>query len=249
MTALATMPARSLPPGITVAGQRIDFGWGEPHELGSTAFWIHLAREAELPESLRIGDTLAEEVAACLLGGFGMPADIGWAAFDALKDEGLLARGRRPSASEIETVLSIPLTIPGRPRPTRYRFPKQRGIRLSQALEMVEAQSYWPDDPRELRDALCLLPGVGPKTASWITRNMTQSDDIAVLDIHIHRVGIAAGFFPAAWKLPRDYKLFEDAFCQVAAIGEVSAALLDAVIWRTMHDLGQGARMLVGGAA
>jgi endonuclease III len=40
------------------------------------------------------------------------------------------------------------------------------------------------------------LPGIGPKTASWIARNWLDADDVAILDIHIMRVGQVIGLFP-----------------------------------------------------
>lgn len=35
---------------------------------------------------------------------------------------------------------------------------------------------------------------IGPKTASWIVRNYRKSDCVAIIDIHIHRAGLLAGF-------------------------------------------------------
>ena len=58
--------------------------WGAFDELLTPAFWRGQAWQHEklgTYERLRLGRNLAEEVAACLLGGFGMKAEIGLAAF------------------------------------------------------------------------------------------------------------------------------------------------------------------------
>lgn len=51
---------------------------GSPDEVFGPAFWGEMARVAERGDygDIRLGTNLAEEVAACLLGGFGMPAEM-----------------------------------------------------------------------------------------------------------------------------------------------------------------------------
>lgn len=52
--------------------------WGEPWHLGSASFWVQRSREAVRPAYRHaLGETLTEEVAACVLGGHGIRADIG----------------------------------------------------------------------------------------------------------------------------------------------------------------------------
>ena len=194
------------------------------------------------PETYALGDTLAEEVTACLLGGHGIPADIGLAAFRVIRDSGLL--DCEPDADALETVLSVPLQISGRDRPVRYRFARQRAQRISASLRVLGATTP-PADPLQLRSWLLELPGIGPKTASWIVRNRTACDEVAIIDIHVHRAGLSAGFFCPSWRLPRDYFLFETAFCRVAALGHVSAAALDACVWDQMQRLGRAQRLLL----
>jgi len=70
---------------------------------------------------------------------------------------------------------------------------------------------------------------------------------VAVIDIHIRRAGIAAGFFVLDWKLPKDYRRFEQALCAVARIGGVSAATLDAVMWRELRRLRPAGLRILGG--
>lgn len=231
---------------ISAQGETVTFDWGQPHHLGTAAYWIDQAFAAPSREpALRLGKDLYEEIAACLLGGFGMPAEVALTAYEAVRQEGLLDPPCH-DPEPIRMVLERPLAVPGRARPVRYRFPRQRSDRLAAALHAATARSGWPDDDREFRDALAELPGVGIKTASWVTRNMRLSDDVAVIDVHIHNAGVAAGFFSEAWKLPRDYRRFEAAFCEVARLGGVGAAELDAVMWEQMALLGNARSLLLG---
>jgi hypothetical protein len=228
---------------FVVAGRDLHFYWGLAHELGTAAYWVEQTRLRPTPASYALGGTLAEELGACLLGGHGIPADIGLAAYRALRDAGLLSPPA--TAGLLESVLSRPLCVPGRDRPVRYRFPRQRAGRLAEALTILDA-SEPPADPLELRDWLMSLPGVGPKTASWIVRNRSACDRIAIIDVHVHRAGVAAGFFSSSWRLPRDYAIFEEAFCRVAWLAGVSAAALDACMWDQMQRLGRAHDLLLG---
>lgn len=228
---------------IAVNENRLIFPWGEIHELGTPAYWVEQTRRFGEPPSYRLGDTLAEEVAACILGGHGIPAEIGLAAFAHLRDAELL--NRSADAEAISACLHEPLPIPNRPRPVRYRFPSQRATRVCAALAVLDANPA-PKEPFALRDFLLGLPGIGPKTASWIVRNWTGCDGIAIIDIHVQRAGISAGFFSPSWRLPRDYALFEKAFCEVARIGGVATAALDACVWDQMQALGRAQKVFMG---
>jgi hypothetical protein len=63
-----------------------------------------------------------------------------------------------------------------------------------------------------------------------------DADDVAILDIHIFRAGILAGFFSSGMTVDRHYFELEDKFLEVAAALNVSAAELDAVIWHEMQQ-------------
>jgi thermostable 8-oxoguanine DNA glycosylase len=232
---------------IVIDDERLRFGWGEIHELGTTAYWIEQTRRLGEPPSYRLGETFAEEVAACILGGHGIPAEVGLAAFASLRDAGLLHPGGDREA--IAARLRKPLPIDGRPRPVRYRFAAQRAARVSAALTIIGANPVPPAEPIELREFLLTFPGIGPKTASWVVRNWTGCDGVAVIDIHVQRAGVAAGFFSPYWRLPRDYTRFERAFCTVAQIGRVTAAALDACMWDQMQALGRAQSMLLRAGA
>jgi N-glycosylase/DNA lyase len=230
------------PAEVVVEGQHLYFDWGREHELGTCAYWIGQTRRQPPSADYRLGETLAEEVAACILGGHGVPADVGLAAFRVLRDRGLL---REPDSNALSAALSSPISVPGRERPTRYRFARQRGERIAGSLRALE-RSQVPDDPIRLREFLVSLPGIGPKTGSWIVRNWTGSDRVAIIDIHIQRAGMAAGFFCPEWRVARDYYRFETAFCEVARMGGVSTAALDACIWYQMQALGRAQAVMLG---
>lgn len=223
--------------------------WGEEWQLGTAAFWVQQAHE--FPSGTgrhRLGANLREEVAVCMLGGYGISGPVGNAAFFAIRDAGLLASHLREkdAADAMAEVLAVPLNMGGGRR-MRYRFHQQRPRRLAAALATL---SQWEADADELndlqlRDHLMALPGVGPKTASWVVRNHRDSDAVAIIDIHIQRAGIKAGVFCAAWTLPRHYERFESAFLGWAAAGAVSAADLDAAIWRLLSTLSRQRQPLV----
>jgi len=218
------------------------FAWGQPWELGTAAYWAEQTRRRPPVTSYALGRNLTEEVAACMLGGYGIPAAVGLAAYDAVRAAGLLVGS--PSAAAVEAVLRRPLTVRGRVRPVRYRFARQRAERLAAALAALCASDP-PREPIALRNWLMTLPGIGPKTASWVVRNHCGCDTVAIVDIHVQRAGFAAGFFAPGWRLPRDYGRFEEAFCQVASLAGLSAAALDACIWHQMQALGRARELLL----
>lgn len=231
---------------LSVRRQKLVFRWGHSHELGSAAYWVEQARRAPPIAKFNIGENLAEEVAVCILGGYGMPAKVGLAGFRALKSARLILTDPLPSAEEIERVLREPLDL-GKGRTVHYRFPAQRASRLAGCLRIL-ASTRPPEGPADLRAWLLGLPGIGVKTASWIVRNYCASSDVAIIDIHIQRAGVAAGFFSPSWLLPRDYHLFEAAFLEVARMGGVEAAALDACIWQQLQSIGRATALLLTGA-
>jgi hypothetical protein len=100
--------------------------WGAFDELLTPAFWRGQAWQHEKLGSyrdLRLGRTLSEEVAACMLGGFGMKAELGLAAFARLRDQGLLVG--TPTVEALEVALSRPFVIHS--RTCGYRFPRAEG--------------------------------------------------------------------------------------------------------------------------
>lgn len=222
--------------------------WLDPSCLGSAAFWIEETRRTPSVPSLRMGHTVAEEVALCLLGGYGVNEAMSTHAFWAVREAGLLNTGCPPTPEDVESVLRTPMVVDGYDRPVRYRFPTQRAARVAAAVAFLSKDPVEPSElsPRQFRTYLTRLNGVGMKTASWVVRNLTRSDEIAIIDIHVRRAGVAAGVFDPSWVLPRDYLLFEEAFCAWAAAGGVRTADLDLCVWSTLARLGTTARLIFG---
>lgn len=216
---------------------------GLPWQLGTAMYWEGIARTSPKPSDYRLGRTLSEEVGACLLGGYGMPYALGAAAFEALKAAGVFGVGSAPEARTIESLLRQPLLVGKSLR--RYRFPHQRAERLSTALAAISQDAH-PTDALELRDWLVRLPGIGPKTASWIVRNHLSSREVAIIDIHIARAGVVAGVFDPDWRIESDYRIFEQAFLQWASQAGVDPAFLDACIWGVLANAGGDARDILG---
>jgi thermostable 8-oxoguanine DNA glycosylase len=220
-------PATEVMPGVK---------WGAFDQFLTPAFWAGRAwLEPALasPERYKLGSTLEEEVAACLLGGFGIPAEVGIAAFERLKHAGLLARP--PSVRAVHDLLAAPLPVGE--RIVRYRFARQKAAYLAEALARLARQSVDDLGDLEFRNSLMALPGIGPKTASWITRNWRQSDSVAILDVHICRACRAAGVFPAVSRPERDYGVLERRFLEFANAIGVRPSVLDNIIWQTMRRL------------
>jgi N-glycosylase/DNA lyase len=211
--------------------------WGEFGTFFTPAFWVvqaWLDGSQKRYSAYKLGDSLQEEVAACLLGGHGIPSEVGLAAFRTLRDKGLLRKDSL-TLEELTVALREPLNIGG--RDVHYRFWKQKSKYLWESLQAI-SQSELPKDHRAFRDWLIAkLPGVGPKTASWITRNWLSSDEVAIIDIHIQRAGMHAGFFDKNLSVDRNYSQMEERFLQFARAVGVRAAVLDTLIWRQMKDL------------
>lgn len=255
MTIAAHAPVRPEAPTIEPIGQDVliqGSGWSrvvhwyDPTRLGTAAFWTEQTRLRPRPRTYQAGTTLAEEMALCILGGHGITEQMAYVSFERLREEQLLA-GSSVSVNALYEALSRPFHLPGRERPVRYRFPLVKAERIAGALQVLRTETAPPTSrPCELRDWLTRLPGVGLKTASWAVRNLTRSNEIAIIDIHVRRAGVVAGVFDPEWKLPRDYLRFEEAFVCWAQIGGVPTADLDSCIWSWLADLGRGARVIFG---
>ena len=209
--------------------------WGAFDELTTPAYWRSQAWQVAATGALgnfRLGRSLIEETAACLLGGYGMPAELGLAAYDRLRERGLLAG--LPGPATLEAVLSEPLRIGAACR--AYRFPRQKARYLAACLSRLK-QFIEPASDVALRDLLATLPGVGLKTASWIVRNYRGSDAVAVIDIHILRAGRHIGLFDANWTPQACYRKLEQAFLCFANAIETRASLLDSIMWDQMRRM------------
>lgn len=217
-------PDQELMPGVA---------WGRVDAFPTPAYWTYqvLARRILAPfKTHRLGRSLREEVVACLLGGYGLPAAVGNAAFDRLQHLGVLSG---PASEElIYQHLCQPMLVNG--RSVRYRFAKQKARYISAALNLLHHEDPPLQAGRALRDWLLRLPGIGPKTASWIARNWLDADDVAILDVHILKAGRLAGVFDASAKIERDYMELEEQFLAFSRALGLRPSELDAVIWAEM---------------
>lgn len=220
--------------------------WGAVWGFPTPAYWVYQVLAKRMTSSTnhhRLGTTLQEEVAACLLGGHGLPASVGLAAFAALKNAGLLVGS--PGEPVLLEALSQPLAVQG--RSVRYRFARQKAKYLGQALERISRERPPQSSGKVLRNWLVELPGIGPKTASWIARNWLNADDVAILDIHVLRAGHLAGFFDPALTVERHYLQLEEQFLRFSHAIGVRPSDLDAVIWYEMANSQKTVRSLLGG--
>lgn len=210
--------------------------WGSHEHAFTPAFWVSQAWQVGHPTEAEfcLGDTLEEEVAICLLGGHGVPAEVGLAAFNRIRVE-LRARNNILPVHIAEALLMEPLMVGE--RRVRYRFARQRARYLAGSLEGLRKIDAASLDDLRLRDALCGLPGIGPKTASWIVRNRRASDHVAILDIHIMRACRLMGIFPENLNPAQHYRKLERLFIQFCIHAGVRASVLDAVMWATMRKL------------
>lgn len=205
--------------------------WGRVEATATPAQWFYLVqarKQTHQPIRNRIGETLLEEVGACLLGGHGIPAYVGLASFNALKAFGAFD-GTAWDANVCEEWLKEPLIIDG--RKINYRFAKQKAKYLASALKYMANTDVPNTSGKELRNSLMNINGIGYKTASWVARNWLDADDVAILDIHILRAGMLAKFFDPSYRVEKNYLELEEQFINFSNAINVRASELDAEIW------------------
>lgn len=205
--------------------------WGAPDHLGTPAYWAVRCQWNDGPmASFACGaNSLVEEIGFCLLGGYSVTFEANVAAFQWLKEHQIFDLRAEASESRILELLSEPLDVQGRPR--RYRFPNQRAKRIAAMRRRMVETPPNATSPRVLRDHLMGFEGIGPKTASWIVRNHLDSDEVAIIDIHVLRACRRMSLFPDEISLPRDYEALEERFLDFAKAIKVRSSLLDAVMW------------------
>ncbi len=213
--------------------------WGDPWVLFTPAYWLAQAWMTESDPSsdnkYRAKDSVVDELGFCMLGGFGITAELATSAFERCKEAGLFSR--LETRTEIWTeALSSPLSVGG--RLVRYRYPNQKARFLSAAMSYVERNPMQLNSGKSLRDQLLVIPGVGYKTASWVARNVLDSDDVAILDIHLIRAGRLCGLFSAEDDVQRQYLPMEERFLSFARALQLRPAKLDCLIWDEMRAAG-----------
>jgi N-glycosylase/DNA lyase len=213
--------------------------WGEPWTLFTPAYWLSqfwmngLDKVMHSPYQAR--GSLAEEVAFCLLGGFGITAEHANAAFEACS-EAKLIKNLETDSDAWAAVLRRPLSVNGKTQ--HYRFPNQKARFLSAAMSHLRENPLEGISGVALRDSLLKIEGIGPKTAGWITRNYTDADDVAILDIHLVRAGVLCGIFSPQERVEKDYHAMEARFIEFSQALGTRPAVLDCLIWDQMRELG-----------
>lgn len=206
--------------------------WGSFGQLYTPAFWKLQYILSDFPEEVtshRLASNIIDEIVMCILGGYGIPAEMGIIAFNRLKEEALIHR--HASFEKIYKALASPfLTQNG--KQVHYRFYNQKSQYLYQLLNREDLDSIPECDDIELRNWLLSINGIGLKTASWITRNWLKSDNVAILDVHVLRAGKLAGFFED--EVLSDYLQQEKQYLAFCAALQVKASNMDAIIWRFM---------------
>ncbi|OOE36455.1 8-oxoguanine DNA glycosylase [Salinivibrio kushneri] len=212
--------------------------WGDCFTLFTPAYWysqFKMQPHASNQE-YRKKSNLVDEVVFCLLGGFGITAEMSSAVFDKCKHFGLLEK--MPSdEKEWLKVLGSSFLIDGSTK--RYRYPNQKSRYLAGAMQFLKDGPFNNLEGKPLRDELLNVPGVGAKTAGWIVRNHTNTDDVAILDIHIHRAGVIAGFFDKNDDIQSDYYEMEERFLTFCKSLGVKPSLFDYFLWDQMRLFGR----------
>lgn len=210
--------------------------WGRFDAMFTPAYWATQVwiEEDQYPVSRnRLGSSLLEETVACVLGGHGMPAEICLAAYKRLFDEGVLKKEEPTSEERYFEMLSAPFQR-REGGAVRYRFAKQKAKYLAK-IHQAFCEDALPANELDLRDWLMSLPGIGPKTASWVVRNYTGSDLVAILDIHIYRAGLLAGFFEQKQRIEKHYEQMERQYLEFANAIYVRPSILDGIMWSHMR--------------
>jgi len=95
--------------------------WGQVDVVGSPAYWAALSvlTPDVLDSFTECGGSLREEIVFCLLGGFGITAEVATAAFHRLREMGLIDYQKSDLDTKLLDALTLPLIVNG--RPVRYR--------------------------------------------------------------------------------------------------------------------------------
>ncbi len=209
--------------------------WGHHGILYTPAYWkvqFHMSEFSTTNVSHRLCENIIDEIAFCLLGGYGMKSEIGDAAYKRLKENGALRQN--VPYEEIYYLMSLPFNING--KKSHYRFHNQKSKYLHKLFLRKDLYEIPTDNDLRLRKWLLSVDGIGYKTASWITRNWLKSDNVAILDIHIIRAGILMGIFDKKSDPINNYLELERKYIDICHALNVPPSDLDAIIWYEMKN-------------
>lgn len=180
----------------------------------------------------KLGSNLREEVVACLLGGYGLKAELGLLAFHRIKNLRLIREGVR--YEDLEDAISFPFILNG--KEVHYRFSRQKSKYIFYFLQRNDIGELEKLSGSRLRDKLMTIKGIGPKTASWIARNYGNCEDVAIVDIHIYRAGRLAGFVNPKWDVLKDYYKIEESFLDFCHSINALPSRMDSIMWNQMKE-------------
>jgi N-glycosylase/DNA lyase len=181
---------------------------------------------------------LRDELLFCLLGGWGITYELASAAFAAVASIAPLRSALDPTSlerllySELDK-RQLVLSPGGSPR--KYRFPARKAKLIVAAREWLVSQTpvvgrlACISDERERRVLLCGCPGIGPKTASWILRNLGLGSRLAILDTHVRRALHEAGVADVGNR--SSYEQVELRFLEWCDSIDAEPAALDLFLW------------------
>jgi N-glycosylase/DNA lyase len=215
---------------------------GRPQSTLEAAWRVcaELFCEATGHEQVTSAECFEHELVFCLLSGFGITYEhalsasehvVALAPFDRRWSQEVL---KSRLYAELNQAQFEPRRRDGSLR--RYRFPQCKAELVVAAREWLSGKDDVVGElaattcERERRRLLCCCPGIGPKTASWLLRNLGLAKELAILDVHVLKALRVAGRI-SALKLPRDYELAEQAFLDWCRDLDAPAAAFDLFVW------------------
>lgn len=215
---------------IKLTNPLLEFPLGSPDVFGTAAYWIYQwTLSPQMANSS--GRDLLEESIYCMLGGYGMTAEVSNAYYYKITNSsGTLTS---LTSTKIEEILRTPINLNG--KKIKYRYPKMKSEYIGEAIPQISELAKANISPSKLRDELVKIRGIGLKTASWIIRNHFGSTSVAVVDIHLLRAGIIAGFLKKEWKPEKDYHLIENAYLEFCNKFNLSPGGFDLLLWNQMR--------------
>ena len=89
------------------------------------------------------------------------------------------------------------------------------------------------------------INGIGPKTAAWVTRNYLNSENVAIIDIHIYRALLIMGLYKQSYSVQKDYVKLEHIFLKFCGELDVLPSRMDALIWLQMKQANRNVLKLI----
>ena len=223
-------PEKEVRPGVL---------WGEFTAVFTPAYWLtqywmNGFGENNFDITRKYCGDIIEETVFCLLGGYGITAETARAVFVECQKNDMI-EGMEESQEVWREQLNKKYLVDG--RYISYRFPNKKAKYISNAIAKLKKMDKKLEGKR-LRQQLMQIDGIGPKTAGWIVRNCTGSDEVAIIDIHIQRAGQLCNLFDLTWTVSRHYWRMEEIFLDFCTQLQVKPSIFDFLIWEQMRKMG-----------